>query len=162
MRDSPEDIDIEENAFDFDISEDIFNLSEDDFSEFARFENDTLGIDPNVVPHHNQRKTVRYIRKDIIVSISNTNIFGVHGKQMDVKLLDISSKGALIASSKNMRINSKVRLFLVFGGGHKFEVNTKIHRKSVGEQKLYGIKFEKVNDELAEHLLESQTELIFK
>lgn len=161
MRDSPEDINVEENAFDFDISEDIFNLSEDDFSEFARFENDTLGLDPNVVPHHCQRKTVRYIRKDIMVSISRPNLFGVYSRAIRVKLLDISSKGSLIACPKNMRINSKIRLILVFKGNRKFEVNTKIVRKSVGEEPLYGLKFQRVNNELAEHLLESQTELIF-
>ncbi|NOQ36625.1 MAG: hypothetical protein GQ569_12155 [Methylococcaceae bacterium] len=167
MRDSPEDVDIEESLFDFESSDDIFNLSEDDFSELNSFEFDDLGIDPSVPDYHNGRKTIRYVRNDITASINQADIFGgfslfSHSRSIIVKLLDISSKGAFIACPEKIRINKKIRLTLVFDANKKFEIEAKVIRESTEARKLYGLKFESINNELGDYILETQTELIFK
>ncbi len=167
MRDSPEDIDIEVELFDFDAPDEIFDFSEEDFSELSHFEHDDLGIDPSVNSFHNQRKTVRYIRTDITTFISKADIFGSyslfsHSRAIEVRLLDISSKGALIASPDSVRINKKILLTLIFDANRKFDIPAKVIREAPEARKVYGLKFETIHHELGDYLLETQTELIFR
>ena len=154
MRDSPEDFTLEDDAFSFDISDDPDNLSS--------FEGDSLGIDSNIDNTNNQRKTIRYIRNDITAFVNQNIAFGYTGQPKEVHLVDISSKGALISSDKNMRLHSTIHLFLTFKSRKKFQVEASIVRKTMDKHYFYGLKFEKFNHELAEYMLETQTELIFK
>jgi hypothetical protein len=81
-----------------------------------------------------------------------------------VKLLDISSRGALIGGPSKMvlKTNQKIMLTLIFFSNKKFEIPARVTRQLVEGRTFYGIRFDKVGDELGDYLLESQTDLIFK
>lgn len=117
----------------------------------------------------NQRKSVRYVRKDITTFISQPDIFGSYSlfsisRATKVKLFDISSRGALIAGPSRLvlRKNQRIKLTLIFNTNKMFEFPAKVVREVTEERKLYGIKFDRVNDSLGDYLLESQSDLVFR
>ncbi len=120
------------------------------------------------VPHPfetNRRKSTRYIRNDIGVTIRKIGMLTFFKKiDIPVKLVDISSRGVgvLIATSLRLTINKKVILVVRFADFKEFEIPGTVIRKSLGEIHVYGIKFLSVNNELANYLLKTQTKLTFK
>ncbi|MDQ7089629.1 MAG: PilZ domain-containing protein [Methylococcales bacterium] len=158
MRDSPEEVDIDDDFFDY---------PNENLSLHTWLKHDDLGIDPTMESYDNKRKTVRYIRNDIEASINLANIFGgyrslSYNRPIKVKLLDISTKGALISSPKKIRMDKKIILTLIFKGQKKFEVFSKVIREEVYAEKTYGLMFDKARHDLGDYLLESQTELVFQ
>ena len=158
MRDSPDEIDIDD---------DFSNLYEKDLSVLSWLAHDDLGIDPTMENYNNQRKTIRYIRGDISASINRRDIFGGYNSfsysdSIEVKLLDISSKGALISSPKKINLNKIINLVLIFNCNKKFEIPSKIIREEIYAQKIYGLKFSNIRHDLGDYLLETQTELVFQ
>ncbi len=158
MRDSPAELDIDD---------DFFDSFDDEHLLQGHLKHDNLGIDPAMKNYNNQRTTIRYIRNDIVVSINQVNIFGGHflfsyRRPIMVELLDISSKGVLVSSPEKIRIDKKINLVLIFNGDKKFEIPSKIIREEVYAQKIYGIKFDHTRHDLGDHLLETQTELVFQ
>jgi hypothetical protein len=127
-------------------------------------------FDPQAEPKYkNQRKTVRYVRKDITAFVSQADVFGTYSlfsysRAIKVKLLDISSKGALIGgpSTLTLKMNKKIMLTLIFNSNRKFDISARVVRELIQGRRFYGIKFDKANDELGDYLLESQTDLVFK
>lgn len=122
-----------------------------------------------ITTYKNQRKTVRYVRRDITTFVSQADIFGgyslfSYSRAVRVKLLDISSQGVLIGAPAELvlKTNQKLMLTLIFNSNRKFEIQARVKRKLVEGRRFYGIKFEKANDELGEYLLESQGDLVFK
>lgn len=118
--------------------------------------------------YQNQRKSVRYVRKDVAVFISQADIFGFyslfsHSKAIKVKLFDISSRGMLIAGPSGLRLKrgKKIVLTVIFNSNRMFEISAVVVREIIEERRFYGIKFDKVNDALGDYLLESQTDLVF-
>lgn len=109
----------------------------------------------------NKRTAVRYIRKDITTVVLVRGLFST--SKLMVNLMDISSKGALIACNKKYPRNKNISLQLIFKDGKVFRINASIrhHRHSEGCY-FYGLKFDRVNDRLGEHLLKSQTDFLFK
>lgn len=105
----------------------------------------------------NKRVAVRYRRKDIKAVVKVHSLF--FPRLLQVILHDISSKGAGIISAKKIGKNSRVSLFLLFDDGKRFEIDAIV----VYSQKsnLYGLKFKKFQNALAEHLLHTQTDLTF-
>jgi hypothetical protein len=132
--------------------------------------NDDIFYDAKVVDKYkNQRKSVRYVRRDITAFISQPDIFGcyslfAYSRTIRVKLLDISSQGVLIGGPSKLvlKINQKVLLMLIFNTNKKFEIPATVTRQLVEGRTFYGIKFNKVNDDLGDYLLESPHDLIFK
>lgn len=117
----------------------------------------------------NQRKSVRYVRKDITIFISQPDFFGSYSlfsvsRATKVKLFDISSRGALIAGPSRLILkkNQRLKLTLIFSTNKMFEFTAKVVREVTEERKLYGLKFDKVNDTLGDYLLESQSDLVFR
>jgi hypothetical protein len=117
----------------------------------------------------NQRKSVRYVRKDVTVFISQADVFGFYtlfsfSRAIKVKLFDISSRGILIGGPSRLKLrkNQKILLTVIFNSNKTFEIPARVAREIMEERKFYGIKFDKVNDALGDYLLESQTDLIFK
>lgn len=105
----------------------------------------------------NQRIAVRYCREDIIATLKLHKLFV--REAFVVKLLNISSKGAAIKTRHAMSQNTKVTLGLTFHDGRHFDIAGLIVRcKDASE---YGIRFEHINNLLAEHLLDTQTDLQF-
>ena len=109
----------------------------------------------------NQRKTVRYVREDITASIKKNTLLSL-GKQIKIKLLDISTKGALISIDKKLKVKTKISLNLEFNDGKTFQIDAKVVRKADPSANTYGIQFNKYDNELGEHLFNTQTDLIFK
>ena len=109
---------------------------------------------------NNLRIAVRYIRTDITTSLSKPGLFSF-SKEIPVKLLDISSKGAAIECEKKLGIKRKIIIELVFKDNHSFILHAKIihHTKN---KKQYGLKFDKFNNELGDYLLATQNDLTFK
>jgi hypothetical protein len=154
MRDSPKEIDSPL----LDVSEEgvLTDLAYDDFS-----------IDPSVDSNNNNRKTIRYIRNDIITWLYISNLLGHYSKKsyqqpVNLKLLDISSKGALISSPKRLRLYKKVKLVLKFEDNKEFEISSKIIRKEVYDPQIYGLKFDQINHGLGDYLVKSQINLVLQ
>jgi hypothetical protein len=122
------------------------------------------------VPEHfqtNQRKSTRYVRNDIGITLRKIGILMfdfLKNKDIPVKLVDISSRGVgvIIATNFRLTINKKVRLLIRFSDFTEFLIPGTVVRRSMGEVQIYGIKFDHVNNDLANHLLETQTKLTFK
>jgi hypothetical protein len=136
-------------------------LSIPDIDESYLFDEKIFDIDGDF--SENKRKTVRYVRKDISAFISQADIFGTyslfsHSRSIRVRLLDISCKGSLIASPKKLNSNRKFRLTLVFNSNKKFEISAKIVRELTRNRSFYGLKFDSINNELGDYLLESETQ----
>ena len=115
----------------------------------------------------NRRKSTRYLRSDIGITIRKVGVFKISFLQhsdIPVKLIDISSRGVgvLIATQLRLSINKKVSLIIRFSDFREFEVGGTIVRKSMGETHIYGIKFDTVNNDLANYLLKTQTKLVFR
>ncbi|MBK8814853.1 MAG: PilZ domain-containing protein [Methylococcaceae bacterium] len=113
----------------------------------------------------NRRMSIRYLRNDIGVTVRKIGLFNftfLMHKNSSVKLIDISSRGVLIATNMRLATNKKIILTLRFADFREFEVPGKVVRKSIGELQFYGIKFDHLNDALADHLLATQRKLAFK
>jgi len=133
------------------ISHDLDNWDKLDFSNNTR---------------KNKRIGVRYVREDIAASVCKISSFSFgfwFNKEMLVELIDISSKGVLIATDKKLKVNKKITLTLTFEDSKTFTVKAKVVRKAQSEgNNQYGIKFDRLNNELGDYLLETQRKLVFK
>ncbi len=113
----------------------------------------------------NRRMSIRYVRNDIGVSIRKIGLFNLvfwANKDIAVKLVDIGSRGALIATNLKLALNKKIILTIRFADFKEFEISGKVVRKAMSELPVYGIKFDNISDDLAEHLLATQRKLTFK
>lgn len=114
----------------------------------------------------NRRLGVRYVRDDIIVSLHKMNFLNLDIKVLRdetfVRLLDISSKGASVTTDMKLAVNNKIRLTISFIGAKSFEITGKVVRVSQGKRPVYGIRFDQVNNRMAEFLVSSQKKLTFK
>lgn len=106
----------------------------------------------------NKRIAVRYRRNDIKAVVKVHSLF--FPRLLPVILHDISSKGAAVISpQKKLSRKNRVCLYLLFDDGKRFEIDA-IVVYSDNTQK-YGLKFDRYHDALADHLLDSQTDLTF-
>jgi|GEM_PF-1429075 len=115
----------------------------------------------------NQRRTVRYIRKDIATSVRRVHGFlriGLtwRGREIPVELIDISSRGCLIVSAEKLAVGAAVFVRLRFDTGEDFEIKGSVIRKTEDRDREYGIKFVEYNDELGDCMLQTQRELLIK
>jgi len=108
----------------------------------------------------NRRIAIRYVRSDITANIIKKGF--LKSTKIRVKLLDISSKGALISGPNRLTINNKVKLQLIFQDGKKFTIPATIVHKQNSSKKQYGLKFVTMDNDLGEHLLLTQSDLIFR
>ncbi|MDD2759768.1 MAG: PilZ domain-containing protein [Methylomonas sp.] len=105
----------------------------------------------------NKRISVRYRRSDLRAGIKIHGLFV--STKLPVELIDISSKGAAITCAKKLRKKAKVTLVLEFPDKNRFAIPAVVVHNSTAPR--YGLKFEQYQGELAEHLLETQTDLEF-
>jgi len=136
-----------------------------DFDENLEFPDDLFDIDFSDVPITNKRVATRYIREDIAASVCKISWFNFgfrFNKDIFVELIDISSKGVLIATSQKLPLNKKITLTLTFEDLKSFIIQAKVVRKALADQTQYGIKFDRTNDALGDYLLETQRKLVFK
>lgn len=109
---------------------------------------------------NNRRIAVRYVRRDIAAEIAVKKFLTTH--RHPVKLLDISSKGALIGCSVRLSKKQKLKISLKFKDGKTFRLNAMVVYMTSLKYNKYGIKFEQLNNALGDQLFTSQTDLIFK
>jgi hypothetical protein len=136
-----------------------------DFDDNLEFPDDLFDIDFSDVPITNKRVATRYIREDIAASVCKISWFNFgfrFNKDIFVELVDISSKGVLIATNQKLPINKKITLTLTFEDLKSFIIQAKVVRKALADQTQYGIKFDRTNDDLGDYLLETQRKLVFK
>jgi len=136
-----------------------------DFDDNLEFPDDLFDIDFSEVPITNKRVATRYIREDIAASVCKISWFNFgfrFNKDIFVELVDISSKGVLIATSQKLPLNKKITLTLTFEDLKSFIIQAKVVRKAIADQTQYGIKFDRTNDDLGDYLLETQRKLVFK
>lgn len=126
------------------------NNSTEDFDELDR----VIELDDSVV---NKRISVRYRRNDIKAKLKLRGLFS--SREMPVELLDISSKGAAIRSDEKLKLKKRVILSVQFTDQKSFNIDAKVVH--VQDASRYGLKFERYQGDLAEHLLETQTDLEF-
>jgi PilZ domain len=115
----------------------------------------------------NRRKSMRYIRHDIGITVRKIGLFKfsfLKNRDIPVKLIDISSRGVgvLIATNLRLTFHKKVFLIIRFSDFKEFEVPGTVVRRSPGDAQIYGIKFDRLNNDLADYLLKTQTKLTFK
>ena len=133
--------------------------------EFNNFDDWSEELDFTKDPESNKRIAVRYVREDIAASVCKISLhfFGFRfTKDILVELIDISSKGVLIATNKKLKVNKKIILTLTFEDSKTFKINAKIVRKAPGQENHYGIKFDRFNNDLGDYLLETQRKLVFR
>jgi hypothetical protein len=103
-----------------------------------------------------KRFAVRYCRDDLQATLKIRKLFAK--KAYPVTLLDISSKGAAIMSSHPLTKNTKVSLHLRFEDGQAFDIDAKVVRLDAPK---YGLRFQHSHGKLADHLLDTQSDLKF-
>ena len=102
-----------------------------------------------------KRIAVRYQRDDIRATLKMRKLFA--GAAFPARLLDISSKGAAVYCERALTKNAKVKLELNFKDERVFEIDAIVVRTESAPE--YGLRFERSNSALAEHLLDTQTDL---
>jgi hypothetical protein len=136
-----------------------------DFKDHTDTEDDWLNFDFSDGLLKNERIAVRYVREDIAASVCKIRLFNfgfLINKEILVELIDISSKGVLISTNKKLSIKKKITLTLKFEDAKTFQIKACVVRKVPVLEYQYGIKFDRLNDELGDYLLETQRKLIFK
>lgn len=115
-------------------------------------------LDGEQLPENN-RIAVRYIRTDITASLIAKERFFFFSKKITVRLIDISSKGVAVVSLEKIKAK-KASLELIFPNNQIITIDGKIIYRGNGNK--YGLKFDQFNNELGNHLLATQTDLLFK
>jgi hypothetical protein len=127
---------------------------------------DDYKLDFSEVKTPSRRIGVRYVREDIAASVCKISIiiFGIgFSREITVELVDISSKGVLISTTSKLRVKKKITITLKFEDNKSFTIKAKIVRGELSpRQNLYGIKFDRLNNDLGDYLLETQNKLVFK
>jgi hypothetical protein len=112
----------------------------------------------------NKRVAPRYVRDDIVVVLCETTHLSF-GKEFFidfVKLNDLSSRGLSFSSSHHIAVNKKIVLNLRFNTTVTFKIPASIIYRINTSPYQYGVKFDNDNQELSDHLLETQSKLVFK
>ncbi|WP_404360639.1 PilZ domain-containing protein [Methylotuvimicrobium sp. KM1] len=122
---------------------------------------DIFDLDTDDTIQDNGRRSVRYVRNDIKVVLISKNLLGLD-KKIQAQLQDISSKGLRVSAEEKLSINKKITVALKFKDGRRFNMKAKVVRQSSSNKFDYGIKFEERQNDLGDHLLETQTDLLLK
>ncbi len=107
------------------------------------------------------RKAVRYGGVEMKASLYRKGFFHL-ATPFDVEILDISTRGACIASKRKLAIDAAYGLTIVFNSGKTFDIPGKVLHKKTPSEDAYGFKFDAYNNELGDYLLDSQEDLTFK
>lgn len=106
----------------------------------------------------NKRSAVRYMRNDIRAALKIHSLW--FPRLFAVALRDISSRGAAVFSDKKLPKNKRICLYLLFSDGTRFDIEALVVHCDPSKGR-YGLKFDTVQKSLAEHLLHTQTDLLF-
>jgi len=98
----------------------------------------------------NQRKSTRFIRKDIKASIVKHSILGLK-ETINCSLIDVSSTGIQISTPLKLGTNIKLTVYLNFDTGKTFELKARIMRHQVTTNYLSVHSFPKIK-----HLLHNK------
>jgi hypothetical protein len=146
--------------------------SNNNHAESERTPDDGLSaVDMSGLSSQNKRVAPRYIRDDIIIALCEITPFSF-GREVFidfVKLNDITSRGLSFSTTHHLTTHKKIVLNLIFHSEVAFKISgTIIYRTSTVIYRTqavvfqYGVKFDSDHNELSEHLLETQSKLVFK
>jgi hypothetical protein len=141
-----------------------FTQSLNDVLAFNFPDDNLLDFDMSAKTIKNQRITPRYIRDDISIAICEVNSIFLE-KEIFIELaesIDVSSRGMMLASTESLPVKKKIIVNLKFSMGKCFKIKAIIIHKSDTVPYKYGIKFEDINVELGDYLLETQKYLNVK
>jgi hypothetical protein len=79
-----------------------------------------------------------------------------------VKLNDVTSRGLSFSSVQHLAVNKKIVLNLRFNTAVTFKIPASIIYRINATPYQYGVKFDYDNQKLSDHLLETQSKLVFK
>lgn len=106
-------------------------------------------------PLRQKRKYCRYVRDDIQISVTE-NRFLFRKKTKTARLLNVSPLGVSIRYPIKLKRGQRVLLILTFQGGRAYEFKgVVVYRRSVDQEIIYGLNFEKLNYQFEEHLLKT-------
>jgi hypothetical protein len=112
----------------------------------------------------NKRVAPRYIRDDIVVALCEITHLSF-GKEVFidfVKLNDITSRGMSFSSNQHITIHKKIVLNLRFRTEVTFKIPASIIYRINASPYQYGVKFDYDHQNLSDHLLETQSKLVFR
>jgi hypothetical protein len=121
-------------------------------------------VNMSVCSSGNKRVAPRYIRDDIVVALCETTHLSF-GKEFFidfVKLNDITSRGLSFSSLHHIAVNKKIVINLRFNTAVTFKIPASIIYRINTSPYQYGVKFDYDNQKLSDHLLETQSKLVFK
>ena len=107
----------------------------------------------------NRRQSIRYIRNDIGATVQVRYRFFPVQREFLVELLDIGSSGALIAAYAGLPVGKKILLTLHFPDHQTFKILGTLVRTAETGLLHYGVKFDRIDNDMAEHLVKTQKEL---
>ena len=90
------------------------------------------------------RKSVRYIRKDLKVYLTKYRFLNSR-KPLKTKLIDISSNGVQVATSKELGVNKKLSVIIYFSDGCRFDISGKIVNHKKKYSYIYDLAFESID-----------------
>lgn len=73
----------------------------------------------------NQRKSTRYIRRDIDASFVKNKLFGVKA-EIKCKLIDVSSTGVQVSTPYKISVNDEIELILSFDDDEEFNIKAEV------------------------------------
>jgi PilZ domain len=115
-------------------------------------------------PVVNKRKSTRYVRYDIGVTLRKIGLLDfdfLKYPENSVKLVDISSRGIKVSTNLPLKISNKINITIRFSDFREFQIPATVVYKSSGDNQMYGIKFDRVSNDLANYLLKTQRKLRF-
>jgi hypothetical protein len=112
----------------------------------------------------NKRIAPRYVRDDIVVALCEISLLSF-GKEIFlgfVRLNDITSRGLSFYSMQQISVNKKIVLNLKFHTETTFKITATIIYRIHHSPYQYGVRFDFDQQDLGDHLLETQRTLVFK
>ena len=101
----------------------------------------------------NRRKTIRYFSEPIEAKLKKKSLTNLNKKNLVVKILNISSKGALIKLQKPAKMGGRIILTIQFPFHHDFIISARIVR-NIGTS-LYGLQFMEYHHGFTDYLVKS-------
>ncbi|MGR9105890.1 MAG: hypothetical protein ACU843_03065 [Gammaproteobacteria bacterium] len=102
-----------------------------------------------------KRKHCRYIRGDIQAAVADMRLL-FRVKFKPVRLVDVCQAGVSIGTERKVPCGHRLRLALTFADQQSFEfICVVTNRRPGDDEMIYGLKFERSNQQFEEHLLKT-------
>lgn len=107
------------------------------------------------------RKSVRYVVHNVSAELYSTSLLWF-SKPFAIEILDISTRGACIASPRRLTANALYHLKATFQDGNSFDIPGRVLHNNSAQQNRYGFIFATYNDSLGDYLYKIKDSLEFQ